>query len=128
MLSLQALTRGSSRPTAHSVGGSVAPYAMRDDQSRGRRYREAAHPYRSEFQRDRDRIVHTKAFRRLENKTQVFAPLFSDHFRTRLTHTLEVTQVSSTVCVRCFGLAKIKYYLRVSRSCAWQDSNLRHTG
>ena len=76
---------------------------MRDDQSRGRRYTEDVHPYRTEFQRDRDRVVHTKAFRRLENKTQVFAPLFSDHFRTRLTHTLEVTQVSTTIA-RALGL------------------------
>ena len=76
---------------------------MRDDESRGRRYPEDVHPYRTEFQRDRDRVVHTKAFRRLENKTQVFAPLFSDHFRTRLTHTLEVTQVSTTIA-RALGL------------------------
>ena len=103
MLSLQVLTHGSSRPTAHSVGGTLAPYAMRDDQSRGRCHPEATHPYRSEFQRDRDRIVHTKAFRRLQNKTQVFAPQFSDHFRTRLTHTLEVTQVSTTIA-RAMGL------------------------
>ncbi|HWE53760.1 MAG TPA: dNTP triphosphohydrolase [Bryobacteraceae bacterium] len=65
--------------------------------SRGRRYPEPAHPYRSVFQRDRDRIIHTRAFRRLENKTQVFAPAVSDHFRNRLTHTLEVSQVARTV-------------------------------
>ncbi len=65
--------------------------------SRGRRYPEPEHPYRSAFQRDRDRIIHTRAFRRLENKTQVFAPALSDHFRNRLTHTLEVTQVARTV-------------------------------
>ncbi len=103
VLSWQVLTKGSSRLTARSVGATLAPFAMCDDQSRGRRHSEAAHPYRSEFQRDRDRIVHTKAFRRLENKTQVFAPLFSDHFRTRLTHTLEVTQVSTTIA-RAMGL------------------------
>jgi dGTPase len=65
--------------------------------SQGRRYSEAAHPYRSDFQRDRDRIFHARAFRRLENKTQVFSRRFSDHFRTRLTHTLEVAQISRTV-------------------------------
>src|ERR1700728_3443363 len=64
--------------------------------SRGRRYPEPGHAYRNAFQRDRDRIVHTRAFRRLENKTQVFAPGISDHFRNRLTHTLEVTQIART--------------------------------
>lgn len=66
-------------------------------ESQGRRYAEAQHPYRSDFQRDRDRILHARAFRRLENKTQVFSRRFSDHFRTRLTHTLEVAQISRTV-------------------------------
>jgi dGTPase len=66
-------------------------------ESRGRRYPELPHPYRSDFQRDRDRIVHARAFRRLENKTQVFTAPISDHFRNRLTHTLEVTQVARTV-------------------------------
>ncbi|GAB4237329.1 MAG: deoxyguanosinetriphosphate triphosphohydrolase [Acidobacteriota bacterium] len=75
----------------------LAPYAMRDEESQGRRYPEPPHPYRSEFQRDRDRIIHTRAFRRLEKKTQVFAPDVSDHFRNRLTHTLEVSQISRTV-------------------------------
>lgn len=65
--------------------------------SRGRRYPEPAHPYRNAFQRDRDRVIHTRAFRRLENKTQVFAPGISDHFRNRLTHTLEVSQIARTV-------------------------------
>ena len=63
----------------------------------GRRYPEPPHPYRSEFQRDRDRILHSRAFRRLEDKTQVFPPGLSDHFRNRLTHTLEVSQVARTV-------------------------------
>lgn len=67
------------------------------ERSRGRRYPELAHPYRGEFQRDRDRIVHARAFRRLENKTQVFTPGYSDHFRNRLTHTIEVTQIARTV-------------------------------
>jgi len=64
---------------------------------RGRRYPELGHPYRNEFQRDRDRIIHCRAFRRLENKTQVFAAGISDHFRNRLTHTIEVSQIARTV-------------------------------
>jgi dGTPase len=67
------------------------------DRVQGRRYPEPPHPYRNEFQRDRDRIVHSRAFRRLENKTQVFTPTLSDHFRNRLTHTIEVAQISRTV-------------------------------
>ena len=67
------------------------------ERSRGRRYPELAHPYRNEFRRDRDRVVHARAFRRLENKTQVFTPGLSDHFRNRLTHTLEVSQIARTV-------------------------------
>jgi dGTPase len=65
--------------------------------ARGRRYPEFPHPYRSDFQRDRDRIVHARAFRRLEDKTQVFAAAVSDHFRNRLTHTIEVSQIARTV-------------------------------
>jgi dGTPase len=65
-------------------------------ESLGRRYPEATHPYRNEFQRDRDRIVHARAFRRLENKTQVFTAPISDHFRNRLTHSLEVSQIART--------------------------------
>jgi len=65
--------------------------------SRGRRYPELDHPYRNPFQRDRDRIVHARAFRRLENKTQVFTAGVSDHFRNRLTHTIEVSQIARTV-------------------------------
>jgi dGTPase len=67
------------------------------DQSRGRRYPEPLHRYRSEYARDRDRIVHARAFRRLEAKTQVFTTRFSDHFRNRLTHTIEVSQIARTV-------------------------------
>ena len=66
------------------------------ESSRGRRYPELPHPYRNGFQRDRDRIVHSRAFRRLENKTQVFTAADSDHFRNRLTHTIEVTQIART--------------------------------
>ncbi len=65
--------------------------------SQGRRYPELPHPYRNEFQRDRDRIIHARAFRRLENKTQVFTSGISDHFRNRLTHTIEVSQIARTV-------------------------------
>jgi dGTPase len=67
------------------------------ERSRGRRYPEGAHPYRNAFQRDRDRIVHARAFRRLEAKTQVFTPGLCDHFRNRLTHTIEVAQIARTV-------------------------------
>ena len=75
----------------------LASYAVRVEDSRGRRYPEPPHPYRNAFQRDRDRIIHARAFRRLENKTQVFTRRYSDHFRTRLTHTMEVAQISRTI-------------------------------
>ena len=75
----------------------LAPYATRSKDSRGRVYPEEEHPYRSCFQRDRDRIIHSTAFRRLEYKTQVFVNHEGDHFRTRLTHTIEVTQISRSI-------------------------------
>jgi dGTPase len=75
----------------------LAPWAMHAEDTRGRRYPEPAHPYRSDYARDRDRIIHSRAFRRLESKTQVFTTRYSDHFRNRLTHTLEVTQIARTV-------------------------------
>ncbi len=75
----------------------LAPNAVRVEHSRGRRHPEPPHPYRDDFQRDRDRVVHSRAFRRLENKTQVFTRRFSDHFRNRLTHTIEVSQISRTL-------------------------------
>src|ERR1700758_4402105 len=75
----------------------LASYAVRVEDSRGRRYPEAPHPYRNPFQRDRDRVIHARAFRRLEDKTQVFTRRYSDHFRTRLTHTIEVAQISRTI-------------------------------
>jgi dGTPase len=78
----------------------LASYAVRAEQSLGRRYAEAPHPYRNAFQRDRDRVVHARAFRRLENKTQVFTRRYSDHFRNRLTHTIEVAQISRTVAAQ----------------------------
>ena len=75
----------------------LAGYAVQVEHSRGRRFPEPQHPYRNDFQRDRDRVVHARAFRRLENKTQVFTRRYSDHFRNRLTHTIEVTQISRTI-------------------------------
>src|SRR3989475_6310958 len=75
----------------------LASYAMDVRSTLGRRYPEPPHAYRSEYERDRDRIIHSRAFRRLENKTQVFTRRYSDHFRNRLTHTLEVAQISRTV-------------------------------
>ena len=75
----------------------LAPCAVHLDHSRGRRFPEEKHPYRNDFQRDRDRVIHARAFRRLESKTQVFTRRYSDHFRNRLTHTLEVSQVSRTI-------------------------------
>ena len=75
----------------------LAPWAMDVRRSRGRRYPEPQHPYRNDYARDRDRVVHSRAFRRLEAKTQVFTTRFSDHFRNRLTHTLEVVQIARTV-------------------------------
>jgi dGTPase len=78
----------------------LADYAVRVEQSRGRRYPEPQHPYRNDFQRDRDRVIHARAFRRLEAKTQVFTRRYSDHFRNRLTHTLEVAQIARTVAAQ----------------------------
>jgi dGTPase len=78
----------------------LADYAVRVEDSRGRRYPEPQHPYRNDFQRDRDRVVHARAFRRLEAKTQVFTRRYSDHFRNRLTHTIEVAQVSRTIAAQ----------------------------
>ncbi|HZQ95129.1 MAG TPA: deoxyguanosinetriphosphate triphosphohydrolase [Candidatus Sulfotelmatobacter sp.] len=75
----------------------LAAYAVHVAQSRGRRFPEPQHLYRNDFQRDRDRVIHARAFRRFEAKTQVFTRRYSDHFRNRLTHTLEVSQVSRTV-------------------------------
>ena len=75
----------------------LAEYAVRAEDSRGRRYPEPKHPYRNDFERDRDRVVHARAFRRLKDKTQVFTRRYSDHFRNRLTHTIEVAQIARTI-------------------------------
>jgi dGTPase len=75
----------------------LVSYAMDAAKSRGRRYPEQPHPYRNIYARDRDRVIHSRAFRRLEAKTQVFTTRYSDHFRNRLTHTLEVAQIARTV-------------------------------
>src|SRR5205807_1109166 len=76
------------------------PYAMHSRQSRGRRHPEAPHPFRAPFQRDRDRVIHCTAFRRLMHKTQVLLSQTNDHHRTRLTHTLEVAQIARTIARR----------------------------
>jgi dGTPase len=81
----------------------LAPYAMRSAASRGRRFPQPEHPYRTAFQRDRDRIIHSAAFRRLEYKTQVFVNHEGDYYRTRLTHTMEAAQITRTVA-RALGL------------------------
>jgi len=81
----------------------LAPWAVGEAHSGGRKVPEPQHPYRSCFQRDRDRVIHCSAFRRLDFKTQVFVPHEDDHFRTRLTHTLEVAQIARTLG-RALGL------------------------
>ena len=75
----------------------LAPYGMKSRESRGRVYPDEEHPYRTAFQRDRDRIIHTTAFRRLEYKTQVFVITEGDYYRTRLTHSLEAAQIGRTL-------------------------------
>jgi dGTPase len=72
-------------------------YAVSVESSRGRAFPEKPHPYRSDFERDRDRIIHCSAFRRLEGKAQVFTPGLDDYYRTRLTHSIEVAQIGRTI-------------------------------
>jgi dGTPase len=81
----------------------LAPFAEKSGESRGRKYSEASHAYRTEFQRDRARIIHSRAFRRMEYKTQVFLNGAGDHLRTRLTHSIEVASISRTIA-RALGL------------------------
>ncbi|MFZ1756256.1 MAG: deoxyguanosinetriphosphate triphosphohydrolase [Caldilineaceae bacterium] len=81
----------------HREEASLAPFAMRSSHSRGRVYPEDEHAYRTAYQRDRDRIIHTTAFRRLEYKTQVFVYSEGDHYRNRLTHSIEVAQIGRTL-------------------------------
>src|SRR3989338_1791543 len=81
----------------------LAPYAVKARFGKGRKYPEKEHEFRTAFQRDRDRILHSTAFRRLQYKTQVFVNHEGDHYRTRITHTLEVSQIGRTIC-RVLGL------------------------
>src|SRR3972149_9585216 len=81
----------------------LAANAIGDKPSRNRQFKEKPHPYRSAFERDRDRIIHCSAFRRLEGKTQVFTPGLDDFYRTRLTHTIEVAQIGRTIA-KALGL------------------------
>jgi dGTPase len=78
----------------------LSAYAARAEETRGRRHPETPHLYRTGYQRDRDRVIHARAFRRLEDKTQVFTRRYSDHFRNRLTHTIEVAQISRTIAAQ----------------------------
>ncbi len=84
----------------------LATYAVTETASRGRKFPEDPHQYRTSFERDRDRIIHSEAFRRLEGKTQVFMPGLDDHYRNRLTHTIEVAQIGRTIA-KALGLNQV---------------------
>jgi dGTPase len=90
-------TKQSVRERIEARESLLSPHAQRSAQSAGREIQETPSPLRTEFQRDRDRIVHSKAFRRLKHKTQVFVAPQGDHYVTRLTHTLEVSQIARTI-------------------------------
>jgi len=82
---------------SQEIVGQLAEYAVNEESSRGRQFPQHRHPYRNAFERDRDRIIHCQAFRRLEGKTQVFTPGVNDSYRNRLTHSLEVSQIGRTI-------------------------------
>jgi dGTPase len=83
--------------------GKISPFAITEKTSKGRLFAEKPHAFRTDFERDRDRIIHCSAFRRLEGKTQVFTPGLDDYYRTRLTHTIEVAQIGRTIA-KALGL------------------------
>ena len=85
-----------------AIGAGLSPFAFREENSMGRMRPEKESELRCAFQRDRDRIIHSKAFRRLMHKTQVFIAPEEEHYRTRLTHTLEVTQIARTIARALF--------------------------
>jgi len=87
----------------NNMSEKISPYAVTEKSGKGRVFPEKPHAFRSDFERDRDRIIHCSAFRRLEGKTQVFTPGLDDYYRTRLTHTIEVAQVGRTIA-KALGL------------------------